>query len=281
MWRLFFNRYIAYLVLSAVVLAGAGYGLLTLRQQILGTQPYSQRLARVELETRPAWLRPEITDSVVASLQTVAANRSVFEPTLARDVYDKAVANPWIKSVQRVVKDADGTIHVRAEFRQAYALVSSEKAEQRVVVDAQGYVLPVPEQWIRPGALLTVVGVETAPPEPGKHWDAPDLADGLRLLGMIKDRSYAQEITAIDVRNFDKRISSYESELRLHAQVGQEEPTQILFGKFPAADGLDYVLSPQEKLDHLDAVVQALGGKLSGVRRVIDIRYDKPHVSLR
>jgi hypothetical protein len=52
----------------------------------------------------------------------------------------------------------------------------------------------------------------------------------------------------------------------------------VLFGRVP---GMEYDLSPQEKLANLETVVAAQGGRLAGVRRIIDLQYDKPHVSLR
>ncbi len=260
------------------MVAAGGYGLYWLRNYVHSQPPYTEQMARVSLDGRPDFLTAEIPDHVVSELQKVCDGRSIYDADLAQDVYNRAIELGWVKCVHRVIKTHDGTVLVQAEFRRPFAFAVSEKASQRVLVDDEGCVLPMPPQRLQPGQYITVFGVATAAPAAGKKWNAPDLIDGIKLLKLIKDRSYASEITGIDVRNFAGRISNFESHIRLHAQLGQGSPTQVLFGRFPADDGLDYCLTPDEMLANLDAVVASQGGRLSGVHRMIDVRYDKPHV---
>lgn len=278
--RIVFNRFTGLFVLSVVLMGGVGYGLLELRNVVHAQPEYSQKLARVSLDGRPTFLPSDIPDNVMAQLQKAANGRSVFDPALAHDLYDLAKANPWVKDVTAVSKNVDGSVLVRAEFRRPLALARSDKASQSLLVDEEGYVLPMPAQRIQPGAFITIFGVDTAPPAPGQKWDVSDLADGIKLLKLIKDKPYATEITGIDVRNYGGRVNNFESHLRINAQLAQGNATQVLFGRFPADDGIDYCLTPDEMLANLDAVVATQGGRLSGQHRMIDVRYDKPHVSL-
>ncbi len=99
------------------------------------------------------------------------------------------------------------------------------------------------------------------------------------MLRLVHNKPYANQITAIDVRNFAGRISRAEPHLRMYAQVGQGGSTDIRFGRFPLPGG-DYVISPERKLSYLDEYAEDHGGQLAGLNRYIDLRYDELHVSI-
>jgi len=63
---------------------------------------------------------------------------------------------------------------------------------------------------------------------------------------------------------------------RLRRRSGR---TDIRFGRFPTADGLDYCIRPQRKLQYLDEYVRAHDGRLAGINAYIDLRYDTLYVS--
>jgi len=267
--------------LAVFLAAGAAIGLHLARAHLLASPAYADKLPRVCLSDRPEDLPRDIPAGVLAKIQSHLADRSVFADDLARIVYERASADPWISEVRRVVKYHDGTVVIEAEFRHPFALVATERAPGRFhVVDAEGVLLPLGADRVRPGAFIVIDGVATAPPEPGEKWDAPDLADGLRLYKLLKGRPYESQITTIDVANHNGRISPADPHLRMFAQVGQGRPTKIRFGRFPAPDGLDYCLSPEQKLANLDAYVQDNGGKLAGLKDWIDLRHDNVYVSI-
>jgi hypothetical protein len=277
-WR---NPKAAKLVLAVFLAAGAAMGLHLARAHLLASPAYAGKLPRVCLSERPEDLPRDIPAGVLADIQGHVAGRSVFADDLARIVHERASADPWIAGVRRVEKHHDGTVVIEAEFRHPFALVATERVPgQFHVVDADGVLLPLGADRVRPGAFIAIDGVATPPPEPGKKWDAPDLADGLRLCKLLKGRPYESQITTIDVANYNGRISPADPDLRMFAQIGQGRPTKIRFGRFPAADGLDYCLSPEQKLANLDAYVQDNGGKLAGLKDWIDLRHDNVHVSI-
>lgn len=104
-----------------------------------------------------------------------------------------------------------------------------------------------------------------------------DVLDALRLITLLKDRPWRDEITVIDVRNHGERISRTEPELRMYASRGEEGVTDIRFGAFPQPGG-DYVVSPERKLSYLDSYYQD-HGRLAG-KRYLDLRHDHLYVSL-
>ena len=241
--------------------------------------------AVVRLAQVPRWMPRELARDIQADIESAAGDaehpRSIFDADLARDVYRRAAANPWVARVEKVLKRPDGTLLVSCEFRRPFALVRSATlpAEMLTPVDAEGVVLPLPGRLLSANAFIVIGDVASRPPPPGEKWDAPDLADGLRLLKLICHKPYAKEITAIDVRNYNGRISPREPHLRIWAQVGRGLRTDIRFGRFPA--GEDYCVSPARKIAYLDKFYRDNGGRLAGQAAFIDLRFDTLHVSLR
>ncbi len=273
------------LVLAPTALLGlaaaAAAGLHYMRQRLLASSPYADTPARVRLVGVPSWLPADIPRRVVAGIQRAADGRSVFEDDLARRVHQAAAASAWIAHVRRVTKRRDGQVLVDARFRRPFVLVQRPPTANRpfVVVDEDAVVLPLALRLLKSDSFVIIGGVAGQPPEPGRKWDAPDLADGLRLMELIRAKPYVSEITLIDVRNHNGRISPPpEPHIRMVAQLGQGPRTDIRFGHFPV-DELDYCVSPRQKLAYLDAVFKANGGRLAGVNSRIELRYDRPYAA--
>jgi len=263
--------------LGVVALLGAA--LYAVRGGLLSSPAYSQRTARVSLPGISNQLPPDIARGVVVFVQQAAEGRSVFEDGLTRTVHDRALANPWVASVNRVSKQPNGEVLVEAQYRRPFALVRSAAlpAGPLVVVDAQGAVLPIAPSRVRRGECLTIGDVASGPPAAGSKWDAPDLMDGLKLLKLLRPRPYFDQISLIDVRNHDGR-SQLEPHIRFWAQVGRHRRTDVRFGRFPL-DDLDDCVSPATRLQWLDAIVARHGGRLAGIRNFIELRYDEPYES--
>lgn len=257
----------------AVVALALG-GLYGLRASLLASPPYSQVLAGVQLANLPRWMPADLAAGVRAEVQAAAAGRSVFESSLAKDVYDRAAANPWIAKVKRVTKRGDGAVVVEAEYRRPFALVASPAvpANRHVVVAPDAVVLPLPAVRIKPSSLIVVTGVAGRPPAPGEKWDSPELADALRWLALIRPRPWNPEISTLSVRRMGDLI-----ELVMTAQVGRGRPTTIIVGRLPEGD--DYCVPPRRKLAYLDKYYQDHGNRLAGIDAEIDLRFDRLHVA--
>ena len=124
---------------------------------------------------------------------------------------------------------------------------------------------------------IAVVGVQAAPPAVGQPWQGQDVREGLRLVQLVLEKPYANQITTVDVRNYNGRISRGEPHLRMRAQIGDGPCTDIRFGRFPASDGLDYEVSAEEKMSSLDDWYRDHNGTLTGLAAYIDLQYDELH----
>ena len=263
-------------------------------RNICSVQRFDSRMVNVA-----KWVPPVLARKGAAT--SLPPKMDFDHPDLCREVARRVAANPLIKSVDRVTRrrtgnNRVGVVTIDAEFRKAYAQVSY--AGTRYYVDREGIRLPAgdvptcitkdgkcylnsdhvpPTARVRRIHYVVIYGVQTPPPANGHQWKAEDLQDGLRLVNLVEDRNYSNQITSVDVRNYRKRISDCEPELRMYAQIGDGRTTEIRFGRFPY--NKDWVIPPARKLQYLDQYVHDNEGMLAGIHAYLDLRYDELHIS--
>ncbi len=301
----YLGRGVFWVVMLSAVVVGVAAVMNAMERKVLHQRASGGAVRyRLELVNAPAWFPPSLTRNILAE---ITPHRMPFEDErLCREVYHLATKNPWVASVREVrrvrLKGRRGVVRVRGSYRRAVARVSYQN--RIYFVDAEGIVLPYGQvpQWVAqdgatrrcymtrdsvPRSLkptrkhyILIEGVQTVPAVTGQVWDADDLTAGLQLIKLISTRRYADQITVVDVRNHAQRISENEPELRMYAQQHRGQPTDIRFGRFPHPDGGDWVVSPERKMKYLDEYVSDQGGRLAGVHRYIDVRFDELRFSL-
>jgi len=265
-------------LLALLVLAGVAAGFWGMQHSVLARKQLAGPVSyRVELLDAPGWM----SLSLLRELHEALTPRAEFsDESLCRDVYRLGQVNPWVAQVQLVRRtrsaSGQGLVQVRATYRQPAARV--QYAGRVYFVDKDGVVLPsdsTPKWAAKVGQAYRYYTVADAVP-----LTAADLANGLKLAGLISGRHWANQITVVDVRNHARRISESEPELRLYAQSGQGRATDIRFGRFPFSQGGDWVVSPTRKLKYLDEYVAQHNGQLAGLNAYIDVRYDELRLSV-
>jgi len=307
-------RALVWLVVGALFAVGAVAGLQTLQQRVLQAR-YNAPTGRafIRVAEAPQWMPVSLAQEILRDI--TPPSPSLADPKLAQNVYDRAMANPWVRRVQQILirpsaKGPGGVVDVFLEFRRPLARIHTEATY--IYVDAEGYHVPmgqvpmyvialqdqngkftrqvcymsrgeIPRDWT-PAArkihYINIDGVAALAPPPGKRWPGDDLLAGLRLVQLVGTRPYYAQISLVDVRNHACRITKNEPELRMYAQVGQGKATDIRFGRFPAPGGGDYIISPQRKMSYLDDYVADHQGWLAGRHSYLDLRFDELHVSL-
>ncbi len=261
-------------VFAAVAVVVVVVGMYLLQQSVLApsTRPPEESV-RVRLADPPKWLPGGIADRVVADIRSALRGKGALDDNIAQDVFNAAAKNPWIAKVGRVARQSDGVFFIWADFRRPFAMVAFtplSPADVRVV-DAEGVVLPLPANPPNAGDFVRILEITTKPPPAGKKWDSLQLADALKLLGLIKDKPYVSLINTIEIEIINAR-----THLNMYAPAGGGRRTKILFGRFPV-DDLDYYVSPAVRISGLDRVVSGNGGQFDGIRE-IDLRYDEPYI---
>jgi len=303
----------------SVLVALTAAGLPALERWVLaGPQSKTVTTIHIRLPDRPDWLPKSTAKQIAAAC--FARGRWYEDRGLTAEVYGRASAIPWVRRVTSVRKllSADGSegfIDIRCEYRRPVAcIVASDRFgvidRNMAYVDSEGVRLPTPQvlRWRalgpagprRAARLVTyarreeipadtparkihyvlIRGVRAAAASAGRRWAGDDLAAGLRLVGLLENKPYFDQITVVDVRNHAGRLSQHEPHLRMLAHDDRGRSTDIRFGRFPVPGGGDYVLSPQRKISYLDEYAAENDGKIAGLNRYLDLRLDQLYGSL-
>lgn len=270
-----------------------GYALDNGRQQA--------QILQIRFTDQPDWMPAQLARTIAGTL--IEQDDQYQDDDLTQFAYQRASQNAWVKQVELVKKyrgkDGQPVVELSCRFRKPMAIVKWNN--DLVYVDADGVRLPdspqcpqVPKweasvadpsgmvtrrerfidaasvpQGVRPWRIpyITILlhgQLDPRTPEVGEPWGSPALLDGLRLAELLYQKPYSQQITRIDVRNFDGRESRNLEHLGIWAKQ-----TYIKFGRFQHADGVrDYELSPEVKMTNLDRYVANHDGKLAGTRDV-------------
>ncbi len=298
-------RCVVWVVALTGITIGGVWGLKRLEPHVLVRSAEKPVELGVRLVGRPDWMPRAVMERIGRDM--VGQRTDYHDRNLTRDVYERAEADPWIRSVNRVRKYRDGKsglgiVEIDAEYRRPIARAGV--GGRYHYVDTDGVRLPdsevplyvadvpdavggprrkfvtdpaaVPSGWsIRQLHYIVVeLHEEFDPPAPavGEPWNSGALEAGLKLVRRILDEPYAEEITVVDVRNHRNREISNEPELTMFAQAGRHRPTRILFGRFPEQGG-DFVIPPERKFDYLDGFFSD-HGRLTGLASELDLRHD-------
>jgi hypothetical protein len=239
-------RFVCWFVLLAAVVVGGAAALTALQRYAEGAQFVGGPVKyTVQLESTPAWMPATLCRYVLED--ATPRNLSFDDPSLCRAVHDQAAQSPWIEKIteiRRVRQSATrGVVTVRAQYRQPVARVAREG--RVYYVDAEGVVLPYSQTpkfaskdangvkyFIQREGVpanftpirihyIAIEGVEAPPPTVGDKWSGADLAQGLRLVKLLSTRPYANQISVVDVRNHERRISESEPELWVFSDEGR------------------------------------------------------------
>jgi hypothetical protein len=229
----------------------------------------------------PAWMNPKIAEQVLSAAQPLVPSPATDRQALA----DRAVAlsrSPWVRSVKslrRTYGSAPGdVIEIDAEFRTPVAMVRWQ--ESFWYVDADGVRLPerfnpsqVQQMTATGGRPLfrIIEGVAHFPEDVGKPWPGKDLRAGLELIALLSDKPYADQITRVDVANYDGRVNANESQINLITRYD----TQVRWGQAPSSRAFFVEQRVDRKLDVLQQACRQTG-RVDMNLPWIDLRFDSP-----
>jgi hypothetical protein len=239
---------------------------------------FSSAPPKIVLKNRPAWMSDFLAGEI-AKLARPAGTHSAFDHQMLVDTYAVLKANPWIRTinqVRRVYGEKPGdTLEIDCDYRAPIALV--KWGDFYWLVDGEGVKLPeaytaqeVPKIVVGQDKKLSIriiEGVKQPPAEPGHKWQGDELIAGLEMVKLLFDKSYAQEILKVDVRNFAGRKDAKEAQLVLVTRYG----TEVRWGA--PLSSKNFEVPASEKLRYLQAIYEEVG-RVDGNHPWIDIRMD-------
>ncbi|MAE65265.1 MAG: hypothetical protein CMJ18_13420 [Phycisphaeraceae bacterium] len=194
----------------------------------------------------------QIRRTVVHRISDVEASADLL-PSILAALQD----HPWVERVDSVRRTRHGIV-IDAEYRRPVAVVAHRDGYSRV--DRVGVLLPglfVASQI--PDLGLPVISGVAAPHEgDGRPWPGRDLEGGLRVVDVIRDQPFADQVLEIDVSATDDRdrprlaLYTREGMIRWGLPPGEGRPIE------PDTDTkLRRLAQVQRKWDSIDA-----GGKI-------------------
>ena len=291
-------------VIAATAILVSGWAILDAMEKNIteSRKPFSVVRYDAILEAPPCYVPSTVSRKIAAT--SLPPNVDFDDPQLCEKVSRIVLNNPIVRKVCEVkkIRMTDncriGKIYIKAEYRQPYAIVEND-AGNKYYVDKEGYRLATenaakyysrlqktsyvsfeeipPRSDARRIHYIIIDGVKGLPPKVNEKWDAPDLVDGLRLVKLFRTRKYGDQITKVDVRNFNNRVSKCDPALCLTAyDKGRDGiETSIRFGRFPRKR--DWVVRPEVKMQNLDEYVHENDGQLAGIHEWIELFHDDLH----
>ncbi len=185
--------------------------------------PLTFRLAAV-----PEWAMGLGLDSVMASSLASYRDAPLLDVHLAAEVAGRLRENVWVKRVVRVEKQFGGVLEIECEFRRPLAAISV--GGNPTWIDADLVRLPARPQAERP--LLWLDGIRGPAPGVGERWEGDDVAAAIRLVSLLVDEPYVDQLTALLFDNYGGRINRREP----HVVLATDRDTRILWGAAPGEE---------------------------------------------
>lgn len=264
-------RMILALALLGGFAAGWFFGYRFLAEQV-GAERAVETLT-VVLDSPPAWLsdtrRNALTDLLLDGLDPDPLNHDSLQKAAER-----LANNPWVQSVERLVRKPGGVILVYATYRKPMALVAARDGYH--LVDATGHRLPgvYPFEQLRSLGLMAIIGVTAAPPAEGDRWSGRDIDAALKLIELLSAQPFAPQVRAVDVSNHAGRIDDSKPQLRLITERGM-----IRWGRAPGEEGV-YEPDAARKLRMLSEVARETKsrGLIDANGCIVDVFHDTPMI---
>lgn len=272
-------------VLVAVIVAVVGAaGLLGLRE-LEGHVHALNKFERVQLwvywEDCPSFLQDNQNAHILRGLEheiALTASDTVLDEGLAQRVAS-ALSRPgigWVKRVNRVIVRPDGRVSILCDFREPAAYVEMGRSTC-YLVDGEGVRLPgkYAVEDCETSSLLMIRGVQEEEPEVGESWNGEDLSSGLRLVSMLYQQPFRDQVASINVENFGGRISPRQP----HLVMATNRPGSRIWWGRPPNDESGIENTARQKLALLQQLYSEYG-RIDINQPFIDVRTYPNSVSI-
>ena len=188
----------------------------------------------------PAW----IGDSLHEHLTEIVAPWLLETPldrTALINAREALIASGCFADVIQVRRAGDQVVEIEGRFLRPSARVLDEGSS--LLVDREGFVLPGGYRVGDASHLVQVIAPNyQAPEHAGHRWPGDDMAAALLLLDTIEDQAWYEQISAIDLSEFQIR-----QQLVLITDLG----TRILWGSMPGRETPMEAMA-KDKIQRLD-----------------------------
>jgi hypothetical protein len=207
----------------------------------------------------PEW----IGDSLIEHLGRIATRHIGNDAPTRSQLIDTHAAlehSGWFDTVRQVRRTASGDIDIHAVFLNPVAIVTDAHGD--VLVDEIGRPLP---HGTRMGGYAHHLRItnpgQNRPTRPRRAWPGDDVVAALRLQALLADRDWLDQVTAIDLSDFN----------RIGSLVLVTRQARIIWGS-PPGEEIPLETLTERKLIRLDKGFHATGRIDQHYRGTLDLR---------
>lgn len=211
----------------------------------------------------PAWLPHAVADQLVrAAGACLAARPDPLSAIPLRDVAETLTRTGWFERVLSVRRQHD---QVRADVLWRVPAAAVRSGDRDYPVSERGEILPLAYR-VGESGLPVIVGVPQPPPRVGARvavgglWPGDEVSAGLALLALVRTRSWAHQVAAVDVSEY----AAHRRLVLISAWGGR-----AVWGAPPHADAPGEV-GTDVKVRRLDALARRFG-RIDAGRRLVEV----------
>ncbi len=259
-------------LLVVIVLGAAMAGLKQLEKYVSRLPVFTTSEVSVCLNSQPAWMSDALAKEILKESfkpihnQLVKIHREGHDQELPRVLGDQLRRNAWVNRVLGVSRSYGGQFVISCEFRDPTALVNMK--EWCYLIDDEGYILPGKYKYdaLTGCGMLEIHGCQGPVPATGELWSREDLQAGLKLVKLLDEVPFKNQVRAVDVSNFMGRNEKLASWITLLTDRG----TTIRWGK-PVGEERGLENNAAQKLALLAGIYKRTGHIDFG-RSFVDVR---------
>ena len=157
----------------------------------------------------------------------------------------------WFENIGQVRRVRAGLVEIEARFADPFAVIRDDGGDH--LVDSRGRLMPKTFSAGAAEGFVVIVGARfERPGRPGQQWEGADVIAAMRLLRLVQDRPWREQVVEVDISRFMR-----ESSVRLITDRGctivwGRAPGLETAGEVPAKRKLSYLDYHHEHYGHID-----------------------------
>ena len=203
-------------------------------------QPVGIQQITIDFMEQPRWVNGDLL-----AMLDLTARRALSGEPLDRGglvaAHSALLNTGWFESIAQVRRVEADLVEVHAVFAEPAAVIRDQEGDH--LVDSAGRLLPRTYPHGGAQSQLVITGVHfDRPQRPGVRWDGADVVAALRLLRLIDQRPWRDQVAAIDANRFLE-----DETLLIRTDLG----ARIVWGSAPGEESALEVTA-EGKLAYLD-----------------------------
>ena len=212
------------------ILGGTAVGLLYLEKHNKQNTPVSEAEVKLQLADVPKWVNSELQAEALRAAKKNVQDLKIDENAAA--LVHQNIENQFVWLDDIKVQTTHSALHIEGRWRKPVGLI--KLGRHSFYVDAEQVLLNFVEMPDLPIVEITGLPTTRKMPPLGQVWEGDDLAEAIKLLGLLERRDRKEtaqkpllsEIDRLDVSNFDGRKNSKLPHIVLYAK----DDTKIIWG---------------------------------------------------